>query len=514
MRIQSTLAIVLTLCAGLAFAQTTKLSRNWRTAALSDVKASAEDGVAEAQGELALRVEQGRGMKKDQDQANEWWRKAALQGNVDAQIALASRLIEGTAVEQKEALSLYQQAADAGDARAAREAGLCFKAGKGALQDHAKALAYFKKAAEKNDAQAQYQLGMCYRKGEGVAVDPLEATKWLRKAAGAGSGDAMSELAGCYRRGEGVTKDPREAFNLYTRAAGKGSGPAQWELAKMYRDGDGVPHDPAKAVLWLKKLVLEKKHVEASQALAQLNMDAFKQSAKPLAIRAGEVDESQVGALVKTEGEILSVANGAWRIAVKVFGGKEYAIQVAPPSITPPEARAAAVATARATASRTRTGSTVMREQRSSIAAEKSSAPPATSGMDPTKVKPGMRVSVWGTLADQKTVKGIVCQLAPPSFEWKYNLRDTAGVVGGSTQKYTIDGAFKNTGKTPLKNVKLHVHIFQTSSPNDDSKDYVIDAIDAGQTIKFTIEFNIHNYTYSGGTSKPNVDMEVTGYEY
>src|SRR6266542_6463648 len=108
--------LALCVLTGIANAKSTApaQARNWKTDSLTDVKASAEAGVAEAQLEMARRCDAGRGVKKDADEAVNWYRKAADAGDIEAQLTLAERLIEGSAREQQEAAQLYQRAADQG----------------------------------------------------------------------------------------------------------------------------------------------------------------------------------------------------------------------------------------------------------------------------------------------------------------------------------------------------------------------------------------------------------------
>lgn len=44
-------------------------------------------------------------------------------------------------------------------------------------------LAELRRKAEAGDAKAQYNLGICYTFGQGVPKDAAEAVKWFRKAA-------------------------------------------------------------------------------------------------------------------------------------------------------------------------------------------------------------------------------------------------------------------------------------------------------------------------------------------
>jgi hypothetical protein len=129
-------------------------------------------------------------------------------------------------------------------------------------------------------------------------------------------------------------------------------------------------------------------------------------------------------------------------------------------------------------------------------------------------VKDGMPVTLWGTVNEKRQFQCLMVKVTPPSIKWDYRLADIAGIRAGETQTYTIEGTVKNTGKTPLKNLKLRVRIYQESSPNDATGDYVIDAIAPNQTVEFTIDAKMHNYSYAGGTSKPKVEMEVIGYDW
>jgi len=75
------------------------------------------------------------------------------------------------------------------------------------------------KKAEAGDAEAQSELGMCYFRGKGVTKDYEEAVKWWTKAAERGYARAQSALGARYYWGEGVTQDRKAAVKWYTKAA-------------------------------------------------------------------------------------------------------------------------------------------------------------------------------------------------------------------------------------------------------------------------------------------------------
>ena len=86
---------------------------------------------------------------EDYETAAEYFKKAAEQGNVDAQCNL----------------------------------GICYDKGIGVEQDSVEAAKWFRKAAEQGIAASQFNLGVCYMTGEGVQESGSEGIKWLKKAA-------------------------------------------------------------------------------------------------------------------------------------------------------------------------------------------------------------------------------------------------------------------------------------------------------------------------------------------
>ena len=68
------------------------------------------------------------------------------------------------------------------------------------------------KRAEAGEAKAQYNFGMCYAKGEGVPQDHSLAVFWYRKAAEKGHAEAQINLGINYENGVGVAKDEIEAY--------------------------------------------------------------------------------------------------------------------------------------------------------------------------------------------------------------------------------------------------------------------------------------------------------------
>jgi TPR repeat protein len=146
-------------------------------AALLD-KANAGDAAAElavadsyAAGNGAAR--EPRQLAADYQQAAAWYRKAADQGSIVAQIHLAD---------------LYRD-------------------GRGVARDMTQAVAGYRKAAELGDAGAQGTLGLLYSVGMGVERDDVEAYYWLYLAAAVKGPNQAKYLANRQSVGEHITTD-------------------------------------------------------------------------------------------------------------------------------------------------------------------------------------------------------------------------------------------------------------------------------------------------------------------
>ncbi|HAQ69538.1 MAG TPA: hypothetical protein DCR48_01050, partial [Flavobacteriales bacterium] len=114
----------------------------------TEIKAAAEQGIAESQYNLGVMYGNGLGVPKDDAVAVKWYTKAAEQGLARAQYNLAVKYDNGTGVPE----------------------------------DDAVAVKWYTKAAEQGHAKAQYNLGLMYGNGLGVPKDDAVAVKWYTKA--------------------------------------------------------------------------------------------------------------------------------------------------------------------------------------------------------------------------------------------------------------------------------------------------------------------------------------------
>ena len=167
---------------------------------------------------------------------------------------------KGVLKSETEAAKWYRRAAEQGDAEAQCQLGLLV------AKNQAEALRWWRKAADQNYPLGQALLGVAYAEGVGVGKDEVEAVNWYRKAAEQNSAAGQLMLGTAYEKGRGIPKDEAEAVIWYRKAAEQNDAPGQNELGKMYSAGRGVPKDEAEAALWYQKAA------EKNMALAQYNL--------------------------------------------------------------------------------------------------------------------------------------------------------------------------------------------------------------------------------------------------
>ena len=85
----------------------------------------------------------------------------------------------------------YRKAAAQGQADAQYNLGGMYAKGEGVPQDHAQAMDWYRKAAEQGYAAAQFNLGVMYDNASGVPQDFVQAHKWFSLAAAQGEADAI-----------------------------------------------------------------------------------------------------------------------------------------------------------------------------------------------------------------------------------------------------------------------------------------------------------------------------------
>jgi len=226
------------------------ISRDWNKWTTEQVRASAEHGDAEAAGALGWWYLWGMsGLATNTPEAIKWFRKAAEQGEFQAQRNLAMILENNT--DNTEAVNLYRKAAAQGDIMAQYNVSIIYIYGKGVAKDQPEGVKWLRKAAEQGFVTAQASLAWDFENGFAVAKDETEAVNWYLKAAAQGAVTAQRGLGGMYRDGRGVAKDEAEAVKWFRKAAEQGDMEGQYLLGVMYFNGR--TKDEIEAVKWYRK---------------------------------------------------------------------------------------------------------------------------------------------------------------------------------------------------------------------------------------------------------------------
>jgi TonB family protein len=242
--------------------------------AISWYRKAADQGNAEAQAELGWLYKNGRGVKQDYAEAMAWYRKAATQANPNAEGSIGWFYQQGLGVTQDyaEAMSWYQKAAEHGNFAVQTNVGLLYQNGLGVKQNYSEALVWYQKAASKGDALARNNIGTLYESGLGVDRDPKLAMAWYYQAADQGSALAERNVGRLYEAGLGVQQDYGKAANWFRKAAEQGDADAQVRIGWLYQNGLGVHEDYAEAMTWYQKAAAQ------NDANAQNNIGWFYQN--------------------------------------------------------------------------------------------------------------------------------------------------------------------------------------------------------------------------------------------
>jgi TPR repeat protein len=211
---------------------------------------AAEQGDVQAQYDLGKRYHEGLGVAKDDNEAIKWLRKAGEGENGKGQDLLNT-------IEANVEDVWVRSAAEQGDAKAQFKLGQRYHHGWGVARSEAEAEKWFRKAAEQGDVEALWFLGWKYEHGRGVARNRAEAVKWYRKAAEQGDAKAQCRLGEKYHKGRDVAQDDGEAVKWYRKAAEQGDEKGQYRFGLMVLEGRGVPQSYDEAERWLRKSAIQ-----------------------------------------------------------------------------------------------------------------------------------------------------------------------------------------------------------------------------------------------------------------
>lgn len=196
------------------------------------------------------------------------FQKAADQGILEAQFELAEayRKGRGTEISPQKAFYHYKIVADAGDYEAQLWVAIAYAFGWGVEASFEKAFIYLKESATNGDAIGNWLLGLCYESGFEVVVDKNKAWECYNKAAHTGFTRAYYELGRLYK--DLFPNGPTELIPYYYRQASDSDPRACYELAKLYENGDYLQKNREKAFAFFEKSANEN-YAPAQYAVAE-----------------------------------------------------------------------------------------------------------------------------------------------------------------------------------------------------------------------------------------------------
>ena len=189
---------------------------------------AADQGDADAQGTLGFMYYRGEGVPEDHVLAREWLGQAAQQGNKWAQEWLREMDCGGDRIPNVLGAEWYRKAAAQGKTWAQQWLGeVMYSGGENLRKTYPPA--WLRRAADMGSSVAQALMGDLYWgditvdvDGESVSVDSALAAEWYRKSAEQGNAWAQHQLGVSYYLGEGVPKDDAHAGEWLGRAAAQG----------------------------------------------------------------------------------------------------------------------------------------------------------------------------------------------------------------------------------------------------------------------------------------------------
>ena len=187
---------------------------------------AANDGHAASQNNLGHCYEFGKGVKKNEGFALEWYQKSAAQNHSASFINLGY-------LQMKK----YEY--------------------QGAFEN------FLKASKNGNEPESWYYIGLMHEKGYHVPINAYLAFEYFKKASETGHIASTLKIGDCYFSGTGgIFQDYLKAFDIYKKLALDGNGIAANNLGIMYEEGLGVKVDLECAEMWY-KMGAEKNNCDA-----------------------------------------------------------------------------------------------------------------------------------------------------------------------------------------------------------------------------------------------------------
>lgn len=235
---------------------------------------AADQGDPEAQNQLGYLYTWGIGVARDPAEAFRWFARAAGYGCQSAKLNLAVLYFRGAGTPRDVplAVDLLNQLAEKGNARAAAYLGILYLTGSSIPRDQARAEKWLGKAAKAKNPEAEYSMGVLWSSGSSHEHDPAKAVKFLRDAARHGYVPAMHALGLFLEQNSAIAPNPPdEAVSMLERAAQAGYWTSSATLGSLARDGHERPQNLADAFRWF--TIASRQGGSAAQKFTSFDLD-------------------------------------------------------------------------------------------------------------------------------------------------------------------------------------------------------------------------------------------------
>lgn len=210
-------------------------------------KAASQQGSQEGSAWLGSMLMYGHGVPKDYDRGIALIKQAA-NAHDPVGLRFAGELVQRVARDDVQAASLFQQAADLGDANAMAWLGRMYLMGRGVPQDRNKAISLFNQGAAKGDQWAELALGRIFLQKD--QKNPSRAIQLFTDSAAQGNAIAALRLGLMLQSGKDVPQDLAAAARYLRQSAGSGYAPGERALGHTFELGIGVPVNQVYAFIW------------------------------------------------------------------------------------------------------------------------------------------------------------------------------------------------------------------------------------------------------------------------
>ena len=180
-------------------------------------------------------------------------KSAAEAGYIAAQrmLGYAHQVGRGVGVDKRKAFKWFKRAARNGDHNAQYWHGMFVIRGTGTVADPVRGRDLLIAYGEAGNGQAFGALGELYGQGKHLPLDVKKSVKFSRLGVDAGDPVSMSLLGARLVTGEGVKLDIERGHRLLTEAARSGAAEAEYILGLYYLQGTGIRKDFERGRYWV-----------------------------------------------------------------------------------------------------------------------------------------------------------------------------------------------------------------------------------------------------------------------